>query len=80
MASLYKKPVILRDPKTGLKVKTRSKKYWGRFRDATGQDKRVPLAADRTAAQAMLNEWVRRAEREKAGLIDPTDEHRKRPL
>ena len=80
MASLYKKPVILRDPKTGLKVKTRSRKYWGRFRDATGQEKRVPLAADRTAAQAMLNEHVRRVEREKVGLVDPTDEHRKRPL
>jgi len=28
----------------------------------------------------MLNEIVRRVEREKAGLIDPTDEQRKRPL
>ena len=28
----------------------------------------------------MLNERVRRVDREKAGLIDPTDEQRKRPL
>ena len=43
MASLYKKPVIIRDTKTGQRVKTRSRKWWGRFRDATGQEKRVPL-------------------------------------
>lgn len=29
---------------------------------------------------AMLNELVRKVEREKAGLIDPTDDQRKRPL
>ena len=80
MASLYKKPVIIRDPKTGRKIKTKSKKYWGRFRDASGQEKRVPLAVDRTAAQTMLNEWVRRVEREKVGLVDPTEEHQARPL
>ena len=32
------------------------------------------------AAQAMLNQIVQRVEREKAGLVDPTDEQRKRPL
>lgn len=80
MASLYKKPVIIRDPRTGKKVKTKSRKWWGRFRDARGQERRVPLAVDRTAAQAMLNERVRRVEREKVGLIDPTDEHRNRPI
>ena len=80
MASLYKKPVFIRDPRTGQREKTKSKKWWGRFRDATGQEKRVPLAVDRTAAQSMLNEWVRRVEREKVGLIEPTDEYRKRPL
>lgn len=80
MASLYRKPVILRDPKTGQKIKTKSKKWWGRFRDATGREKRVPLATDRAAAQAMLAEYVRRAEREKAGIVEPTDEYRKRPI
>lgn len=80
MASLYRKPVILRDPKTGQKIKTKSKKWWGRFTDASGREKRVPLAIDRTAAQSMLAEYVRRSERERAGLIEPTDEHRKRPI
>ena len=80
MASLYKKPVFICDPRTGLKVKAKSKKWWGRFRDVTGREKRVPLSVDRMAAQSMLNERVRRVEREKVGLIEPTDEHRKRPL
>ena len=70
----------IRDPKTGRKIKTNSKKWWGRFRDANGYDKRVPLATDRAAAQAMLAEYVRRAEREKVGIIEPTDEHRKKPI
>ncbi len=80
MASLYKKPVFIRDPRTGRRVKTKSKKWWGRYRDASGREKRVPLAIDRTAAQVMLSEYVRRAERQKAGLVDPTDEHLKKPL
>jgi hypothetical protein len=42
--------------------------------------RRKALAVDKIAAQAMLNELVRNAEREKAGLIDPTDAQRKRLL
>jgi site-specific recombinase XerD len=38
------------------------------------------MAVDKFAAQAMLNERVKKVEREKAGLVDPTDEQRKRPL
>jgi len=80
MASLYKKPVIRTDPTTGRKVKTKSKKWWGQFKDAHGRLRRKPLAIDKVAAKAMLNEIVRRVEREKAGLVDPTEEQRKRPL
>jgi integrase len=80
MACIYKKPILLRDARTGRRIKTKSKKWWGRFRDVNDREKRVPLAIDRTAAQAMLNEHVRRVEREKVGLIEPTDEHRKRPI
>ena len=80
MASLYKKPVVKRDPKTGEKIKGKSKKWWGRYRDETGVEKRVPLAADKAAAQAMLNELVLKAERRAAGKLDPFEEHAKRPL
>jgi site-specific recombinase XerD len=80
MASLYKKPILVTDPKTGKKGNGKSRKWWGRYRDENGIDKRVPLATDKMAAQAMLSELVRKVELKIAGLEDPYDQHRKRPL
>src|SRR5260370_16938058 len=80
MANLYKKPVIVTDPKTGQKIKTKSKKWWGRYRDENGVERRVPLAVDKAAAQAMLNELVKKAERRAAGILDRFDDHRTRPI
>jgi len=71
MASLYKKSVVRTNPKTGQKVKTKSRKWWGRFRDENGIERRVPLATDKAAAQTMLNEKVKRAERRAAGSTTP---------
>ena len=51
MANLYKKPVIRTDRKTGKRIKAKSKKWWGRYRDASGVERRVPLASDKAAAQ-----------------------------
>ena len=73
MASLYKKPIVVVDPKTGKKTKTKSKKWWGRYRDETGVERRVPLASDKTAAQTMLNALVVKEERKAAGIEDPFD-------
>ena len=80
MANLYKKPVMVTDPATGRKVKTKSKKWWAQYKDAYGRLKRKPLAIDKTSAQAMLNQILLRVDREKAGLVDPTEEQRKRLL
>jgi integrase len=80
MANLYKKPIVKTDPTTGEKIKTYSKKWWGRYRDENGLEKRVPLARDKTAAQTMLNELIKKAERRASGLDDPFDEHRRTPL
>jgi len=80
MASLYKKPIVTIDPATGRRVKSKSKKWWGRFRDEHDQEKRVPLAADKKAAETLLNELVRKVERMRAGLEDPFERHQKRPL
>ncbi len=80
MASLYKKPVVITDPKSGERVKTKSKKWWGRYRDENGVERRVPLATDKAAAQAMLSEVVKKVERRAAGVVDRFDEHRKRPI
>jgi len=80
MANLYKKPIRITDPRTGQKVMAKSKKWWGQYKDAIGCLRRKPLAVDKMAAQAMLNRIVQQVEREKAGLVDPTEEQRKRPL
>jgi integrase/recombinase XerD len=80
MANVYKKPIPINDPKTGKKVNAKSKKWWGRYRDERGVERRVPLATDKSAAQAMLNELVIKAERRAAGKIDPFEDHAKRPL
>ena len=42
MASIYKKPIVFTDPKTKEKVKKKSAKWWGRYRDSLGRDRRVP--------------------------------------
>ena len=80
MASLYKKPVIMTDPNTGERVKTKSLKWWGRFRDYSGREKRVPLARDKTSALTMLNERVQKEELKAAGRIDPFEDEGKRPI
>ena len=67
MANLYKKPVHVIDPKTGQKVKADSKKWWGRYVDADGVERRVPLAVDKKIAQRMLNELVEQAEQGRNG-------------
>ena len=75
MANLYKKPIKRKDPKTGKPVKTCAKKWWGRYRDHDGLEKRVPLATDKGAAQTMLNNLVVAAERRSAGISTGFEEH-----
>lgn len=80
MASLYRKPIVTVDPVTGEKVHKTAPKWWGRYRDSTGRERRVPLAKDKAAAQAMLNQLVKQSEREKSGLTDSYDKERLRPI
>jgi hypothetical protein len=68
LASLFKKTTTVIDKSSGEKNKRKSQKWWGKFRTANGQVKRVPLVADKTAALAMLNELVRKEERKLAGI------------
>ena len=59
------------------KVKKKSKKWYGRV---PGNRQPVPLSANKTAAGQMLAALVNKAELGKAGIRDPFEEHRKRPL
>src|SRR5690606_5531179 len=61
-------------------VRERAKKWYGQYRDANNVKVRTPLCRDRVAAKAMLAELERKAERARAGAIDPFDEHRNRAL
>jgi hypothetical protein len=62
------------------RVKERARKWYGAKIPGMPKGKRVPLASDKRAAQQMLAERVRKAERKAAGLTDPFEEHRARPL
>lgn len=80
MPSLFKPSYTQTDPETALKVSRKTRKWYGQFTDPDGQVHRVPLCTDRSAAQAMLNELIKKAERRCAGLTDPYEENRKKPL
>jgi integrase len=80
MAFLFKPTYTATDPANGSRVKKKARHWYGSYADGNGVTRRVKLSANKTAAQQMLNELVRRAELEKAGVRDPFADHRKRPL
>jgi hypothetical protein len=59
------------------KVKKKSGKWYGR---APGSAKPVPLSTNKVAAQQLLADMVKKAELGRAGISDPFEQHRKRPL
>ena len=66
------------DRKTGKSKRTA--KWYGVYKDTDGVKQRVPLSANKAAAQTMLNELVRASELGKVGIRDPFAEHRAKPL
>jgi integrase len=58
------------------KKTVKSTKWYGRV----GSGKPIPLAANKGAAQIMLGELMRKAEMARAGVCDPFEVHRRRPL
>ena len=61
-------------------IRERSRKWYGEYQDAEGRTRRVPLATDKSAAQAKLGEILKKVERKQAGLFDPYESHEARPL
>ena len=80
MANLYKKKTWEIDPKTGLRKRKVSRKWWARYRDALGCDRRVALCGDKAAAQAMLSTIIQKVERRRAGIEDPIQDEVERPI
>ncbi len=75
MANLYKPTYSKLDPKTGKRVLRKVRKWYGKYRDADGVVRKVPLSEDKTAAVAMLTELFRKAQWQQAGLRDPAADH-----
>lgn len=71
-----------RTRKGGTKYTTQSRNWSGVFNNpVTGKRTFVSLGvADRKAAEILLNHKIRRAALESAGLLNPYEEHHKRPL
>jgi integrase len=64
----------------GRRVRLRSRVWHGYYSDRSGREYDVPLCTNKTAAEQMLAELVRRAEMKRANLADPFETHRNRPL
>jgi integrase len=60
-----------------IKVNKKSGKWYGRI---PGGDKPVPLSANKVAAQQLLAATFKKAELARAGIADPFECHRSRPL
>lgn len=62
------------------KVKERSAKWYGQYKDLEGRRRRVPLCTDKAAARQMLAAIEREVQLGRAGVIDPYASHRKSPI
>ncbi len=80
MASLYKRTYWSTDPDTGELVRKKTSNWYGKYKNAEGIQVRVPLSSNKTVSEQLLAGLVRTVELGKAGLLDPFETHRKRPL
>ena len=74
------KAVLFPLTKDGTKFLRPAAKWYGKYRDADGVIRLVPLSPSKDAARLMLSDLVKSVEGEKSGVIDTYTKHRKRPL
>src|SRR5581483_2608378 len=79
MANLFKRKRTVTGP-DGEKTVRLSKKWWGLFQDENGDEKRVPLSANKSVAQQMLAREIERVQRKKGGTYHPAEEQVRKPL
>ena len=80
MAQIVKKIRTVIDPQTGEKVRKESEKWWCRYRDALGIERRKPLAKNKAISQQMLQLILESVEKEKSGIVTPSQKEAKRPI
>src|SRR5262249_60621810 len=79
MASLFRRKYAVTGP-DGKRVVKRTAKWYGRYTDENGQVQRVPLSANKVAAQQLLNDLVKAVEVKKAKMPVAAMENAKRRL
>ncbi len=78
MSNIFKKEFIKTDPETGEKKIVESKKWYGRYVDSLGIDRRVALSGDKKIAQRKLDELILAVEQGRDN--DPIVEASKRSI
>ncbi len=80
MAEIFRPVYTATDPSTGKKIRRKSRTWWIRYYDPSGQRHKVKGYKDKKATEAKAVELERRGIRLAAGMADPTEEHAKKPL
>ena len=80
MAEIFRPTYTMTDPATGKKVTRRSKTWHIRYYSPDGNRHRVKGYRDKKATETKAAELERRGIRLESGLVDPMDEHAKKPL
>ena len=80
MATIFKPTFSRVDPKTGRKKVRKLRKWYVKYKDADGIERRVPGYRDKEATRAYGTELERKAARRHVGLSDPFEDQLKRPL
>ena len=74
------KPVVAPLTADGTRCRIKSAKWYGQYADADGVTQRVALSENRTVAQQMLNELLKKVELAKVGIRDPYEASRTTPV
>ena len=80
MAEIFRPTYTVNDPKTGKRTKKKSRTWHIRYYTPDGARHRVKGYRDRKATETLAAELERRGIRVHAGVVDPTEEHAKKPL
>jgi site-specific recombinase XerD len=80
VAQIYQPTYTFTDPKTGKKVRQKSKTWWIRYYDVDKKRQKVKGDKSRARTMAKAVELEQRARRAASGVIDPSEDHAKTPL
>lgn len=80
MAEIFRPVYTTTDPTTGQKIRQKSPTWWIRYYTPDGKRHKVKGYRDKKATETKAAELERRGIRQDAGLVDPAEEHAKKPL